>query len=45
MAVLGGEFAVTIGITAEQRINKLRDEFTEFCNELNIDATFKPVKG
>ncbi len=37
-------FAVTIiiGVSTDQRINRLRDEFTEFCDELNIDATFKP---
>jgi len=40
-------FAVTmtVGIPAAQKINALRDEFTEFCNELNIDTTFKPAKG
>jgi len=35
---------MTIGIPAEQKINKLRDEFTDFCNELNIDTTFNPAK-
>jgi len=40
-------FAVTmtVGIPAAQKINALRDEFTEFCNELNLDTTFKPAKG
>lgn len=40
-------FAVTmtVGIPATQKINVLRDEFTEFCNELNLDITFKPAKG
>ena len=40
-------FAVTmtVGIPAEQKINTLRDEFTDFCDELNIDTTFKPAKG
>jgi len=40
-------FAVTmtVGIPVTQKFNTLRDEFTGFCNELNIDTTFKPAKG
>lgn len=36
---------MTVGIPAAQKINQLREEFTDFCNELNIDATFKPANG
>ncbi len=35
---------ITVGVPIEQKINSLRDEFTDFCNELNIDTTFQPVK-
>ncbi len=36
---------ITVGIPADQKINALREAFTEFCDELNIDITFKPAKG
>ncbi len=37
--------SMTVGIPADQKINTLRDQFTDFCNDLNIDIMFKPVRG
>lgn len=33
-----------IGLPTNSRIISLRDEFLEYCDELNIDAIFEPVK-
>jgi len=35
---------MTISIPAEQTIGQLREQFTEFCDELNLDAVMEPVK-
>ena len=40
-------FAVqmTINVPAGIQIAALRDEFMEFCDQLNLDAIMEPVKG
>lgn len=40
-------FAVnlTVGIPAKIHIAMLREEFMDFCDELNLDAVMEPVKG
>lgn len=37
--------ALVISIPAEIHIARLRDEFMDFCDELNLDAVMEPVKG
>jgi len=36
---------MTIGIPASLSIAMLREEFMDFCDELNLDAVMEPVKG
>lgn len=36
---------LTIDIPASQQISALRDEFMDFCDQLNLDAVMEPVKG
>jgi len=36
---------MTIEIQAETHIPRLRDEFLDFCDQLNLDAIIEPVKG
>lgn len=36
---------ITIGIPASVHIAMLREEFMDFCDELNLDAVMEPVKG
>ncbi|MEN8107897.1 MAG: ACT domain-containing protein [Pseudomonadota bacterium] len=40
-------FAVhlTVDIPATMQISVLRDEFVDFCDQLNLDAVMEPVKG
>lgn len=40
-------FAVrmTVGIPATMHITSLREEFMDFCDQLNLDAVLEPVKG
>lgn len=40
-------FAVrmTVGIPANVHIAALREEFMDFCDQLNLDAVLEPVKG
>jgi glycine cleavage system transcriptional repressor len=40
-------FAVimTVGIPAEVHIPTLRGNFLDYCDDLNLDATFEPVRG
>lgn len=35
---------MTISIPADLNIGRLRDEFTRFCDELNLDATVEPSR-
>lgn len=35
---------MTIGVPASLHIGRLRDEFTEFCDGLNLDATLEPAR-
>jgi glycine cleavage system transcriptional repressor len=35
---------MTISIPAEVNIGQLRDEFTRFCDGLNLDATLEPSR-
>lgn len=37
--------SMTVHIPASISIAQLRDEFLEFCDELNLDAALEPVKG
>ncbi|MGD9000271.1 MAG: glycine cleavage system protein R [Granulosicoccaceae bacterium] len=36
---------MTISIPADQSIGELREQFTLFCDELNLDAVMEPVKA
>ena len=36
---------LTVEIPATQQISALREEFMEFCDQLNLDAVIEPVKG
>jgi glycine cleavage system transcriptional repressor len=40
-------FAVhlTVGIPADTHIPTLRGDFLDYCDELNLDATFEPARG
>ncbi len=35
---------MTISIPADLNIGRLRQEFTEFCDDLNLDATLEPAR-
>jgi len=35
---------MTISIPASRNIGQLRDEFTRFCDEMNLDATLEPSR-
>ncbi|MHB8453845.1 MAG: glycine cleavage system transcriptional repressor [Acidiferrobacterales bacterium] len=36
---------MTISVPADLHIGRLRDEFTDFCDELNVDATLEPARA
>ena len=36
---------MTVSVPAEQQIGRLRQEFTEFCDDLNLDATLEPSRN
>lgn len=36
---------MTVGIPANVHIATLRGDFLDFCDDLNLDATFEPVRG
>ena len=36
---------MTVEIPADMHIATLRDEFMDFCDQLNLDAVMEPVKG
>ncbi len=36
---------LTVDIPASQQISLLREEFMDFCDQLNLDAVMEPVKG
>ena len=36
---------MTVNVPASTHISTLREEFMEFCDELNLDALFEPVKN
>lgn len=36
---------LTVGVPAKIHIALLREEFMDFCDELNLDAVMEPVKG
>jgi glycine cleavage system transcriptional repressor len=36
--------AMTIRLAADTRIASLRDEFMDFCDELNLDASIEPLR-
>lgn len=36
---------ITIGIPVDIHIATLREEFTDYCDELNLDAVLEPLKG
>ncbi len=37
--------SMTVELPAATHISSLRDQFMEFCDELNLDAIMEPVKG
>ena len=36
---------LTLAIPADLHVARLRDEFIDFCDELNLDAVMEPVRG
>jgi len=36
---------LTVNIPADVHISRLREEFLDFCDQLNLDAVLEPVKG
>ena len=36
---------LAIGIPSSMHIAMLREEFLDFCDELNLDAVLEPIKG
>jgi glycine cleavage system transcriptional repressor len=36
---------ITVGLPADAHISTLRGEFLDYCDDLNLDATFEPVRG
>lgn len=36
--------SMTIGVPSDLHIGRLRDEFTDFCDTLNLDATLEPAR-
>lgn len=36
---------MTVGIPADIHLGSLRDEFTDYCDTLNLDAILEPIKG
>jgi len=36
---------MTVGIQADVHIPSLRGDFLDYCDDLNLDATFEPVRG
>ncbi len=36
---------MTVGIPANTHIAGLRDDFADFCDQLNLDAILEPIKG
>lgn len=36
---------MTVGIQADIHISTLRGDFLDYCDDLNLDATFEPVRG
>ena len=37
--------SLTVGIPAGTHIPRLRDDFLDYCDDLNLDATFEPLQG
>lgn len=36
---------ITVGVPAEAHIPSLRGDFLDYCDELNLDATFEPARA
>lgn len=36
---------LTVGIPGETRISSLRSDFLDYCDDLNLDASFEPARG
>lgn len=36
---------ITVGIPADTHIPGLRGDFLDYCDDLNLDSTFEPVRG
>jgi glycine cleavage system transcriptional repressor len=36
---------MTVGVPANMHIATLRGDFLDYCDDLNLDATFEPVRG
>lgn len=37
--------SLTVGVPSETRISNLRSDFLDYCDDLNLDASFEPVRG
>jgi glycine cleavage system transcriptional repressor len=35
---------ITVGIPADTHISTLRGDFLDYCDDLNLDATFEPSR-
>ncbi|MDA8383693.1 MAG: glycine cleavage system protein R [Betaproteobacteria bacterium] len=36
---------ITVGIPSNEHISTVRGDFFDYCDDLNLDATFEPVRG
>jgi glycine cleavage system transcriptional repressor len=36
---------MTVAVPADTHIARLREEFLDFCDEMNLDAVIEPVRG
>jgi glycine cleavage system transcriptional repressor len=36
---------MTVGVPPNVHIATLRGDFLDYCDDLNLDATFEPVRG
>jgi glycine cleavage system transcriptional repressor len=36
---------ITVNIPPDMHIARLREEFLDFCDDLNLDAVLEPMKG
>ncbi len=36
---------ITVNIASDMQISQLREDFFDLCDDINLDATFEPLKG